>query len=284
MIFAILNTIFILLTLIFNIFIFLIKVAFKVIKFILFHSLLRMLVLLIIFKYALNLSLQLTSSLYFLFVMYKAAIFFKITTKIKENIKISLSNLKNNKKVQHNLKKLKNNYILLKNLCLENDDDCFKIENLLICSKGIFNIKNLGLPINNSNDDIVISTDNIDQISYELTKSNDLLEDILPTEVPIINVITLSNDNLVIENSSQLTSSVICIKNLSSFIENNFKDIANLDNTYLKNIIIENNRWKLDCFISAFLNFLWQNKSILLFFFAFSILYYFYSILILTLL
>ena len=216
--------------------------------------------------------------------MYKAAIFFKITATIKENIKISLSNLKNNKKVQHNLKKLKNNYILLKNLCLENDDDCFKIENLLICSKGIFNIKNLGLSINNSNDDIVISTDNIDHISYELTKSNDLLEDILPTEVPIINVITLSNDNLVIENSSQLTSAVICIKNLSAFIENNFKDIANLDNTFLKNIIMENNRWKLDCFISALLNFLWKNKSILLFFFAFSILYYFYSILILTLL
>ena len=106
MIFAILNTIFILLTLIFNIFIFLIKVAFKVIKFILFHSLLRMLVLLIIFKYALNLSLQLTSSLYFLFVMYKAAIFFKITTKIKENIKISLSNLKKYRCFIHNEKKV----------------------------------------------------------------------------------------------------------------------------------------------------------------------------------
>ena len=106
MIFAILNTIFILLTLIFNIFIFLIKVAFKVIKFILFHSLLRMLVLLIIFKYALNLSLQLTSSLYFLFVMYKAAIFFKIT---KRNFDIFFnfcSNLKKYRCFIHNEKKV----------------------------------------------------------------------------------------------------------------------------------------------------------------------------------
>ena len=293
MLLVLVNLIWIIIKTLFYTLLFLIKVLFKAFTFILKTPFLRFPFLLFTLGYLLHINFNILATIYFIYLTHLCALKFNIYKILYINLKYLSNRLRNNYKISHYLKSLKNDGIILSNIYLENgnDDSCL-IDDLVITNGGIFSIKTLNYSydeydndnvyksnfISNShlNNDNIIDSNLINKIANECYKCHNILCDILSSDIPITNIIALPEENSVIREDSCITTPIIVAKDLPYYIRNKVNKNVNYSPSLITESLLSNKMWIFDIFISKFHKFLHHSKVIILFFSVFLIIYYFY--------
>lgn len=283
----------------FDIILFILKITFNTLKFIvkstinIFHFILikpflRIPLLIFIIGFLLHINFITLATIYFLYLVHLCAIKLNIYTKSYLDLIYYFNKINNNFKVYHYLKNLKNENIVLNNVHLEdnNEESCL-IDNLVITNSCIFIIKILNCPYSNSldtkyfnknklNNDYVLDNTILKKLSNECIKCYNILSEILPFDIPIIDIIALPQDKFVVLQTKELHTPIINVKDLSYFIKNN----ANKNNKYssleIKELLLQNKSWSFDIIFNNIFNFINHNKLIILFTLTFVIFYYIY--------
>ncbi|MEN8078148.1 NERD domain-containing protein [Clostridioides difficile] len=293
MLLVLVNLIWIIIKTLFYTLLFLIKALFKAFTFILKTPFLRFPFLLFTLGYLLHINFNILATIYFIYLTHLCALKFNIYKILYINLKYLSNRLRNNYKISHYLKSLKNDGIILSNIYLENgnDDSCL-IDDLVITNGGIFSIKTLNYSydeydnddvyksnfISNShlNNDNIIDSNLINKIANECYKCHNILCDILSSDIPITNIIALPEENSVIREDSCITTPIIVAKDLPYYIRNKVNKNVNYSPSLITESLLSNKMWIFDIFISKFHKFLHHSKVIILFFSVFLIIYYFY--------
>jgi hypothetical protein len=284
---TLLDALFFLTTLSFKIIFFILNTLRKFFIFILTNSLLRFLFILFTTGYFFHISFKILATYYFIYLTHKSALKFNIYQNISLNLKETFQHLLNKHKVSKALKALTNDYIILNNITVENFiDECCTIDHLVINTDKIFIIKTLthfnNCSLNFKNQwfkktkDDIIDKQIIYSIIKEIDNCSNILRDILPYDITITKVITLTKDNTVIKYDEYLTTPIVTVKSLTKFIQNNINNKTNYTTASIKNLIIENKVWIIDKAFFKTINFLSTNKSVIGFFLIFLLLYYLY--------
>lgn len=274
-----------------------IRILLKTFIFILKTPFLRFLFLLFTLGYLFKINFNILSTIYFTYLTHLCALKFDIYKILYINLKYIYNKLRNNYKISHYLKVLKNDGIVLSNIYLENnnDDSCL-IDDLVITNGGIFSIKTLNYScdkytnentytndfINNPNlntdtiTDTIIDSNLISKISQECYKCHSILCDILSSDIPITNIIALTEEDCVIREDNNITTPIILAKDLPYYIRNKINKNINYSPSLITESLLSNKVWIFDIFILKLYKFLNHSKIIILFLTTFLIIYYFY--------
>lgn len=293
MLLVLVNIIWIVIKTIFFIILHLIKAILKTFIFILKTPFLRFSFLIFILGYLFKINFSILSTIYFIYLTHLCALKLAIYKMLYINLKVLYTKLKNNYKISHYLKSLKNEGIVLSNIYLENnnDDSCL-IDDLVITNGGIFFIKALNcsydkyIPENTStndfiknsnlNNDNIIDSSLIHKLSQECHKCHNILCDILSSDIPITNIIVLTEEDCVIREDNYVSTPVILAKDLPYYIRNKTNKNINYSPSLITENLLSNKVWIFDIFILKLYNFLNHSKLIILFFSTFLIIYYLY--------
>lgn len=293
MLLVLVNIIWIIIKTVFYILLLGVKILIKTFIFIFKTPFLRFPFLLFTLGYFFKINFNILSTIYFIYLTHLCALKFDIYKTIYINLKYIYNKLRNNYKISHYLKSLKNDGIVLSNIYLENnnDDSCL-IDDLVITNGGIFSIKTLNYSydkytneniytsdsINNPNlnTDTIIDSNLINKISQECYKCHNILCDILSSDIPITNIIALTEEDCVIREDTDITTPVILAKDLPYYIRNKINKNINYSPSLITESLLSNKVWIFDIFMLKLYNFLNHSKIIILFFITFLIIYYFY--------
>lgn len=287
MILTLLNTLFFLTTLAFKIIFFVLNILKKFFIFILSNSLLRFLFILFTTGYFFHISFKILATYYFIYLTHKSALKFNIYQSISLNLKETFYHLLSKYKVSKTLKALTTEYTVLNNITVENFiDECCTIDHLVIYKGKIFIIKTLthfdnwflnfkNLWLKTTRDDVA-DKEYIYSIIKEIDNCSTILKNILPYDITVTNVITLTNDNTVIKYDENLTTPIVTVKSLTKFIQNNTNNKTNYTTASIKNLIVENKIWIIDKALIKTSYFVFNNKKVIEFFIIYLLLYYLY--------
>lgn len=282
MLLTLFEAIFFIMTLLVKVVFFILNTIIKLLIILLTNSVLRFPFILFMLGYFLHINLKILSTIYFIYLTHKFAIKFNIYRGVNKNLKKYLTSLLCEYKISKSLKDLPTDYIVLKNLTVENtNDNSCTIDYLIISKECIFTINSINyfndtaFSFKNTNEH-VINSKTINNTISEFYNTNNILSDILSSDIPIINIIVLANNNCVVEYNKNYITPIVTTESLVNFIQNSVKTNNNFNTSYTKNIILENKSWILDKALSKTSLFLSTNKRILGFFVIDLILYYLY--------
>lgn len=291
MLLVLVNLIFFIFKTIFNIIKLSMYIFIKALYFILKTPLLRFALLLFFLGYLFNLKFEFLSRVYIIYTIHLAALYFNIYKKLYIYTRYLYNKSYNLFKVYLSLKPLKNESIILNNLCLEDDNsnNC-TIDDLIITDGGLFIIKALNysysdfLLKNNSetslgpkdklNTDILVDSEVIYKICNECNDCYDILKDIISSEIPITKVIVLTNEDYVVTLDANIKIPIICAKDLPFFIKQNIDTSKNCSPLSLKSTLLDSKVWFFDILLLNIQKFILNNKLVLLFFIISLIFYY----------
>lgn len=287
MILTLLDTLFFLTALAFKIIFFVLNILKKFFIFILTNSLLRFLFILFTTGYFFHISFKILATYYFIYLTHKSALKFNIYQIVSLNLKETFQHLLSKHQVAKTLKALTTDYVILNNITLENFiDECCTIDHLVIYKDKIFIIKTLAhfnnwsLSFKNlwfkKTIDNVVDKEYIYSIIKEIDNCSNILRNILPYDITIIKVMTLTKDNTVIKYDENLTTPIVTVKSLTKYIQNNVNNKTNYTSVYIKNLIIENKIWIIDKALNKISCFISNNKRVIQFFIIYILLYYLY--------
>lgn len=287
MLLVLLEALFFLITFAVKVVFFILNIIRKLFVFILTNSILRFPFILFTLGYFIHINFKILATLYFIYLTHKSALKFNIYKKLSFNLKLAFQDFLVSHKVSKTLKKLTSDHIILNNITVENSNDTYcTIDHLVISKNGVFIIKplnyfnNISLNFKNlyfkNNKDYVVDCETTYSIINQINNCSSILRDILPYDIPIINVITLPKDNAVVKYDKNYTTPIVTINNLTKFIQNNTntKNIYTTDS--IKNFITENKTWLIDKALFKASYFISNNKWVLGFFLIYFLLFYLY--------
>ncbi|EKY25820.1 hypothetical protein HMPREF0216_02402 [Clostridium celatum DSM 1785] len=281
MVLVLVNSMFFIFRFIFNIIKFLIYICVKVLSLVLKVPLLRFALLLFVLGHFLDLKFEFLSKIYIIYIIHLGALYFNIYKRLFIYLNYTYNKLYNFFKVSFSLRPLKNESIILNNLCIENDDsnNC-TIDDLVITDGGIFIIKTLNYSYNEFllksttnnksksklNNDSLIDLEIIYKICDECNNCYTLLKEIISSEIPITQVIVLPNEDSVVPLDDNIKIPIILAKDLPFFIKKNLDTSKNCSPLSLKNTLLDNKVWFFDILLLKLKYFISNNKGLLLFF------------------
>ena len=266
MFFFILDIISIFLTFIIKIIYHTLILLYKILRFILYKSFLRTPFLLIIFGWLFKISYIYISTIYFLYLMNRLALKLNIYTIAKQNIRIFYTKLLYEIKINKSLKDINPEFILLKNLLIEENNNNYNVNHLLITKGGVFNIKMI-----ENQKAFTIDNPPIEYISY-----NSTLRDILPLEIPLLNILLLPESKEEISYYYNSSPPMIPLNYLNDFVSKKFRKRICYEPEEIRDIILESSLLNIDKYLFNIHNFLLKNKKIILFLSITALMYYFY--------
>ena len=211
-----------------------------------------------------NADITLLYILYFFYLLHKSAIKRDIYKKIYDLISIPFIKLKSLFNSYKLNREIKIKSYILNNLFLDFDEHIFLIPQLILTSKGLYNIN-------------VIESKTFHKLtSRELTLLEKLFNS-YESPIPITNLITYKDQEFTDSDFSNYKTVFISEKSIGNFINFDNKNI-NLDINEINSFLSENKAWLPEIIFLKICYFFKENIYLFFFFILFPISYYIYII------